>query len=224
MLQPKAVLFDLDGTLLDTAADLGKALNRILAAKQLAPINQELIRPAAGQGCKGLLKLGLGLDIDHPSYAELAENLLNYYQEHLFDTTQLFAGMETVLAHLEEVGIAWGIVTNKPTRFTNSLAEKLKLDKRALCIVSGDTLDKRKPHPEPILHACKLLNLEPSECLYVGDSEVDIIASKAAGTTSLVAMYGYIPESVNPKSWNADGYIKHPEEIIEWLALRLNPI
>lgn len=213
----KAVLFDLDGTLLDTADDLGHALNHVLATKGLAPLPLTQIRPAAGYGCKGLLKLGLNIEHTDTNYSSLSEILLQHYHDHLFDNTRLFAGMEQVLTHLEKMNMPWGIVTNKPVRFTSRLVEKLQLHQRAACVISGDTLKNAKPHPEPLLHACELLGQNPKETLYIGDSEVDVIASKAAGASSLVALYGYIPAHVNPQSWKADGYIQQPQEILNWI-------
>jgi 2-phosphoglycolate phosphatase len=214
----KAVLFDLDGTLLDTATDLGQALNNILIKRNLAPLSHEAIRPAAGKGCRGLLKAGLDMEEDHPEYKALCTELLGHYHAHLADTTRFFPGMEEVLVHLEQLNIPWGIVTNKPERFTFKLLDSLQLTKRAACIISGDTLKNSKPHPEPILHACNLLQQKPDECLYVGDSEIDIIASKAAGSPSVVALYGYIPAGENPSLWLADSYIHHPKEIITLLT------
>lgn len=212
------VLFDLDGTLLDTATDLGHALNTILIKRNIAPLSHDLIRPAAGQGCRGLLKIGLNMEETHPEYPSLCTELFRHYHSHLADTTTFFPGMETVLEHLEKANIPWGIVTNKPERFTTKLLDSLQLTQRAACIISGDTLKKSKPHPEPILHACQLIQQDPAECLYVGDSEVDIIASRAAGSPSVIAMYGYIPPEANPKQWNADGYIQQPMDIITLLS------
>jgi 2-phosphoglycolate phosphatase len=214
----KAVLFDLDGTLLDTATDLGHALNSILTKRNLKTLSEAMIRPAAGRGCKGLLKAGMNMGEDHPDYKSLCTELLGHYHAHLADTTRLFSGMEAVLQHLEQNQIPWGIVTNKPERFTLKLIEKLQLTARSACIISGDTLKNSKPHPEPILHACQLLQQDPAECLYVGDSEIDIIASKAAGSPVLAALYGYIPAEEDPYLWNADAYIKQPSDIITLLA------
>jgi 2-phosphoglycolate phosphatase len=208
----KTVLFDLDGTLLDTAADLGLALNAILLQRKLAPLDHEAIRASAGRGCKGLLKLGLDMEDTHPEYAQHCVELLANYEKYLLQNTQLFPGMENVLLRLDEKNIPWGIVTNKPQRFTTRILQHLNLARRAACVVSGDTLAYCKPHPEPILHACS------TESLYIGDSEVDIIASRAAGTRALVALYGYILENENPQLWQADGYIQHPAEILSWLS------
>ena len=210
----KAVLFDLDGTLLDTAPDLGKALNGVLQTSGLPALSDNIIRPFAGSGSKGLLKLGLNIEEHDPRYLTLTEQLLNFYQEYLCDTTQLFPGMEDVLSFLEQNQIPWGVVTNKPAKYTDPLMKHLNLTSRAVCIISGDTLQNRKPHPEPILHACSLLKQHPKDCLYVGDSEIDIIACKAAGSSSLAALYGYIPTGENPLQWQADGYIKHPLDIL----------
>jgi 2-phosphoglycolate phosphatase len=217
MTRIKSVLFDLDGTLLDTAADLGQALNDTLVKRQLEPLHLSKIRNNAGRGCRGLLKLGLDMENTHPEYAALCIELLDNYQRHMLTSTQLFPGMDAVLHHLEDNNIPWGIVTNKPHRFTQELIRHLKLETRAACVISGDTLAHSKPHPAPILHACQQIGLTAAHCLYVGDSEIDIIASRAAGSPSLVALYGYIIETENPETWNADGYIHHPHEILTWL-------
>jgi 2-phosphoglycolate phosphatase len=219
-----AVLFDLDGTLLDTANDLGLALNHLLQEQHLPTVPYEMIRPAAGSGCRGLLKLGMNMGPENPRYPLLCERLLALYQHYLLETTQFFPGIENTLAFLEKNSIPWGIVTNKPAIYTDQLMTHLQLDKRAVCVISGDTLAKRKPHPEPILHACRLLQQDPKHCLYVGDSLVDIQACKAAGSPSLAALYGYIPLEENPLSWEADGYIKHAQEIIEWFSSRKTEI
>lgn len=210
----QGILFDLDGTLLDTAQDLVTSLQH-LNEKTLTFNNA--IRAAAGKGCKGLIKTGLNIGHEDSRYHELAQKLLSHYGNHLLDTTILFPGMEIVLDHLDKIQLPWGIVTNKPHQYTQPLLTGLKLIERTQCIISGDSLSKCKPHPEPLLHACTLLKIAPEHCLYVGDSEIDIIASKAAGISSLVALYGYIAENEDPHAWKADGYIKRPEEILDWL-------
>jgi 2-phosphoglycolate phosphatase len=220
MLTIKAVLFDLDGTLLDTALDLGTALNQLLQEQQLPLLPLEQVRAAAGSGCKGLLKLGMNIEPNDVRYPLLSEKLLRFYQHYLISTTQLFPGMAETIDFIEEKNLPWGIVTNKPARYTDPLITHLQLDKRAGCVISGDTLQNRKPHPEPILHACSLLQQEPKYCLYIGDSVIDILACKAAGAHSLAALYGYIPAEEDPMSWGADGYVHHPLEIKEWLELQ----
>lgn len=216
----KAVLFDLDGTLLDTAQDLISALHSLLQSlpshhSKLLGTPDEL-RTAAGRGCKGLIKTGLNIDDNDERYPALAEQLLNHYETHLLDTTNFFPGIPELLDHLDQYQIPWGIVTNKPGRYTQIIADELKLTDRAKCIISGDSLTHRKPHPEPILHACQILQTSPQECLYVGDTYVDVLASQAAGSPLLVALYGYISELDDPKSWNAAGYISHPKDILNW--------
>jgi len=218
MTSHNAVLFDLDGTLLDTAPDLALALNQLLKAHDRPSLNLTAIRPEAGHGCKGLLKLGLQLDEQHPDYPLRCDEFLHFYERCCLENTRLFVGMDEVLTHLEKNDIPWGIVTNKPARFTTLLLDHLRLAERAACVISGDSLPNSKPHPEPIWHACRLLAKSPSECLYVGDAETDVQASKAAGTFSLAALYGYIPLDEDPYGWQADGYIQRPGEIIRHLG------
>jgi 2-phosphoglycolate phosphatase len=213
----KAVLFDLDGTLLDTAGDIGTALNRILLARNLPPLPLATIRPIVGGGYRSLLKLGLNMEPEHEDFPALTHEFINYYHEHLGQFTEFFPGMEVVLAYLEANNILWAVVTNKPHIFTMRHVEDLPLLQKAACIVSGDTLARAKPYPDPILHACELMGVDPADCLYIGDAEVDILASRAAGVAVLGALYGYIPSEINPTTWLADGYISHPEEILSWL-------
>jgi 2-phosphoglycolate phosphatase len=216
----KAVLFDLDGTLLDTAADIGSALNAVLKTQNRPALTPAQVRSYTGKGATGLLRLGLQIEIEDPQYARLSAEFLAHYEKCLLETTHLFAGMEQVLQTLDDKNIPWGIVTNKPQLYTTKIVEGLLLHHRAKCIISGDTLKNSKPHPEPILHACKLLNVDPSECLYIGDAEIDMIASLAAGVTPLAALYGYIPDDENPQTWNAHGYINKPADILTWLMLQ----
>lgn len=206
-----SVLFDLDGTLLDTIHDLARALNNILQKHQRPILPVEKIRPFAGHGYRGLLELA-GLS------TSLGEQILEQYQIHLLDSTTFFPGITEVLTHLEDHHIPWGIVTNKPARFTLKIIEGLNLMDRAACVISGDTLTNCKPHPEPILHACQLMQRAPEECLFIGDAKIDILASQAAGASSLVALYGYIPEEEQPETWGANGMIHHPLDILKWLT------
>lgn len=212
------LLFDLDGTLLDTAPDLGWALNQLREEHQLPPLEMDLIRPTVGYGSRSMLKLGFDVDEAHPSYSNLVARLLDLYQIRMTQETKPFNGMLDVLAALEQQGIIWGIVTNKPSRFTYEILKAMQLETRAAVIVCGDSLPKRKPNPDQILHACTTLRQKPEECVYIGDTEIDVTASKAAGTKSLVAMYGYIAPDENPTNWEADGYINKPLDIIDWLA------
>ncbi len=211
-----AVLFDLDGTLVDTAPDLLRALNTLRREYGFDELSLSAIRPQISLGSKPLIKQLLGIEENHPQFLHLRARFFDLYQHHIADATQFFPGIEEVLMHLETNHIPWGIVTNKLKRHTIELLKILKIDHRPACVVCGDTLSTYKPHPEPILHACELIKKMPANCLYVGDSATDVIASKAAGTQSLVALYGYIGNE-DPLAWEADGYVRDPLEILTWL-------
>ena len=211
------VLFDLDGTLLDTAPDMALALNMLRNQHGLADLPLSVIRPSVGYGSRALLKLGFNIDETHEKYPKLLEEFFAAYDKCLALSTALFPEMSSVLSHFDEKNIPWGIVTNKPARFTHGLLDALDLTQRCAVIICGDTLNNRKPHPEPILHACKLLQRAPETTLYIGDTITDVQASKAAGTRSLVALYGYIGAEEDPYTWEADGYIEKAGEIIPWI-------
>jgi 2-phosphoglycolate phosphatase len=212
----KVVLFDLDGTLLDTAPDLAFAINKLLEMKGRPALPFSIIRPLAGHGGRGLVKLGFNITEDDPQFADLWQGFLALYREHICQHTCLFPGLDIVLNYLTENKLTWGIVTNKPGWLTEPLLQQLKSLEPA-CVVSGDTLPKRKPDPEPLLHACQLLNVQPSDCVYIGDSERDIQAAKSAGMPSLLAHWGYLADTDPFEAWQADGIIRNPKEIIDWL-------
>lgn len=214
----KAVLFDLDGTLLDTVPDLVYALNRLRLENDLPEMPLEKIKPLVSLGSRAMVREALSISETDSRFSQLREHFLALYEHHLADSTRFFPNIERVLEHLDQNGIHWGIVTNKLTRHTLALLKALQFDHRPGCIICGDSLPTYKPDPEPIRYACELLNQPPNACLYVGDAATDVIASKAAGTRSLVALYGYIHAHEDPFSWNADGYIKQPVEIIDWLS------
>lgn len=214
------VLFDLDGTILDTVPDLLFALNRVRAEFQLEPLPLEQIRPIANLGSKKMLKAALQVDENDARFNQLRERFIGFYEQHIADATQFFPNMERVLEYLDDEKLPWGIVTNKLTRHGTALLNALEFSHRPHCVVYGDTLKTFKPDPGPILHACDLLKLSPAQCIYVGDADTDIIASRAAGLRSLAALYGYIDKNIDPKKWLADGYINDPIEIIEWLQLK----
>ena len=213
------VLFDLDGTLVDTAPDMANALNRTLVNHGRQPLAFETIRPSVSLGGVALVKLAFELDEADPELDRLREEFLAIYRDNLSRESCLFPGMERVLAGLEEISASWGIVTNKPAWLTNPLMQDLQLDARTCCIVSGDTLEQRKPHPAPLLHACELLQCNPGETVYVGDARRDIEAGASAGMTTLVAAYGYIDKADNPEDWGADGLVDSPEEILAWVRV-----
>lgn len=214
----RAVLFDLDGTLADTAPDLAGALNRLLAERGLAPVPLEVTRPHTSSGARGLIGAGLGIGPDHPEYESLRARFLDLYAENIFVDTQLFPGMADVLTELERRQLRWGIVTNKAARFTDPLIAAMGLAQRSACTVSGDTTPHTKPHPEPLLHAARLIGLEPRTCLYIGDDLRDIQAARAAGMPVLAAAFGYLGENGDPAKWQADGVVNHPSEILDFLA------
>lgn len=211
------ILFDLDGTLLDTAPDLAHALNTTLINNQRPPLPFEIIRPVVSHGAKGLLELGFNINEHHADFIKLRDELLHVYQQALAVHTKLFPEIEQVLKFITENNLHWGIVTNKPGWLTEPLLKELNLFTQAACVVSGDTLTKRKPDPAPMWHACELINCKPEHCIYIGDAERDIEAGKRAGMRTLVAMYGYIATTDTPHTWGADGMIQCPSEIIEWL-------
>lgn len=211
------ILFDLDGTLLDTAPDLAAALNSVLIAYRRPPLPYEVIRPAASHGSKGLLQLGFKLEETHPEFEELKQQLLASYSENIARHTQLFPEMAEVLSYFAAHHIIWGIVTNKPAWLTEPLLRQVALPAQPHCVVSGDTVARAKPYPDSLLYACNLLACTPHHCIYIGDAERDIQAGNAAGMTTLIAGYGYLAADDQPQRWSASGIIDSPKAIINWL-------
>ncbi|GAB4057699.1 HAD-IA family hydrolase [Uliginosibacterium sediminicola] len=214
------VLFDLDGTLADTAPDLAGALNRTRLEDGLPALPLSQLRPLTSQGVRGLLRAGYGISPDDARYAALADRVLQHYSANICVDTQLFAGMPALLAELEARGLPWGIVTNKHTRFTTPLVAAMQLNQRAACVVSGDTTAKAKPAPEPLLHAAALCAIAPERCIYLGDDERDIIAAKAAGMHSVAVRWGYIGEDKPIEAWNADYTIEQPLDLLDYLSAK----
>jgi phosphoglycolate phosphatase len=213
----QAVLFDLDGTLADTAPDLAHALNALLEGQGRAPLPYEHIRSHVSQGGAALVRLGFGADLDGERFEALRARFLEHYQSRLCVNTRLFPGMAQVLESIERQGLAWGVVTNKPAWLTEPLMTALDLTRRAGCIVGGDTTEQKKPHPRPLLHASQCLGIAPTQCLYVGDDPRDVQAGKAAGMSTLVARYGYIHAGTDPAQWGADGLIDSAPDLLGWL-------
>jgi 2-phosphoglycolate phosphatase len=212
------VLFDLDGTLLDTAPDLANALNATLQGNGREPLPFDIIRPVVSHGGNALIQLGFGLSPGTAEFERLRQQLLSFYQANIAQNTRLFPGMDEVLDHIESNGLKWGVVTNKPGWLTDPLMEALGLANRAASIVSGDTLNERKPHPAPLLHACREIGAEPQHCLYVGDAERDVRAGHNAGMITLVAMFGYLMDDDHPETWGATALIDRPRDILAWLS------
>ena len=219
MTGPSALLLDLDGTLLDTAPDMGGALNLLRAEHGLEPLPGELIRPVVSHGAMRLVALGFP-ETTGDAFESLRLRFLELYAENLAVGTRLFPGFEAVLDQLEARGLPWGIVTNKPGWLTGPLLAALGLDHRAACAVSGDTLPERKPHPLPLLHAARLVGVDPMRCVYVGDAERDIQAGRAAGMTTVVAAYGYISDGEDPRAWQPHGVVNSPDELLDWMEQR----
>jgi 2-phosphoglycolate phosphatase len=212
----RAILFDLDGTLLDTAPDMVDALNALRREQHLAPLPFEAVRPSVSHGSRRLVELGFpGLPAD--GIAALQKRYLELYRSSLSTRTRLFGGMERVLARLAELGLRCGIVTNKPAWLTDPLLQELGLTSLFACVVSGDTVSARKPDAMPMLHAARLAGVDPAECLYVGDAERDVQAAHAAGMTALVATYGYLQSDEDWQAWGGEGAIGAPLELLAWL-------
>ncbi len=218
----KTVLFDLDGTLADTAPDLADALNTVLLNNNKDTLPFEQIRPMVSHGGMALVSLGFGIEPEHPEFEPLRQQLLEIYASGIANKTRLFPGMAELLDFIESAGMNWGVVTNKPAWLTNPLLDALQLSRRTVSIVSGDTLAERKPHPLPLLHACEQAGSQGFECVYVGDAERDIVAGHKAGMKTIVALFGYIGTDDRPDTWGADALLETPQEIQEWLQLNLS--
>lgn len=213
----KCILFDLDGTLLDTAADLVAALNAVLLAENRAPYTLAQARHTVSHGSVGMLELAFGKDQTEDELQGRRRIFLDHYQANLSQHSRLFADMPAVLATLEAAEIPWGIVTNKPEYLTFPLLTALDLHTRPRCIIGGDTLAVAKPHPEPLLLAAQQCATAPEQCLYIGDAERDIEAGRNAGMKTLVAAWGYLEDNDAHHGWQADGIIDSPSDILRWL-------
>ena len=215
----KAVLFDLDGTFADTAPDLAASLNHARASRNLPPLPLEVLRPQASHGSRGLLEVGFGIEPGHPDYETLRNIFLDHYERNICVHTRLFSDMAQLIGELEHRDIRWGIVTNKPHRYTLPLMKSLGYADRAACLISGDTCAHAKPHPEPMLKACQIIGVTPAQCLYLGDDLRDMRAANAAGMTGIIASYGYVSSDASIKNWNAQGSVDRPTELIAYLTL-----
>ena len=213
----QAVLFDLDGTLVDTAPDLGYALNLQRAQHGLPFLPDATIRPYASHGSRGLLEIGFGLLPEHPTFAQMRDEYLAFYTQVMTRQPVLFAGMEEALQAIEARGLRWGIVTNKPRRFTQPIVQAMGLDLRAAAVISGDDAPLPKPSPQTLLMACEQMAISPDQVLYIGDAERDVQAGKAAGMTTLVALFGYLGAEDTPETWGATGMIARPQALLDYL-------
>ena len=211
----KGILLDLDGTLVDTAPDMGGALNNLLVEENLAPLPLERIRPYVSRGGLVLTRLGFADKVPEQEIEPLRLRFLDHYHAMITDSSRLFDGFDSILGELERRGIPWGIVTNKPEWLTHPLLDGLGLSGRAGVVIGGDTLEKRKPDPLPLQVAAQRIGVDCASCVYVGDDERDVIAGRAAGMKTLVAAYGYIEADVDIDAWGADGTIQAPADLLD---------
>lgn len=215
------VLFDLDGTLLDTARDSVLCLNKALKSHGFTAVPDEVVKPFISFGAVAMINESLNQSVSEALRADIMETMLDFYQNNIAEHTVFFKGMPETLDAIEAKGLKWGVVTNKQERFTNPLMAALKLTGRAACIISGDTTANPKPHVEPMLAACEKAAVKPQECVYIGDASHDIIAGKNAKMKTLVALYGYLKPDDTPETWGADGMIESPEHLANWIASAL---
>jgi N-acetyl-D-muramate 6-phosphate phosphatase len=212
-----AVLFDLDGTLADTAPDMARTVNEMRTRRGLKPVAPAVVRPHVSKGARGMLMAAFDMATDHPDFPAMRAEFLEIYADNLFVDTVLFPGMGELLDRLEAEGIAWGVVTNKFERFARPLLESMGLASRARVIIGGDTCPRAKPFPDPLLHAARKLGVKPADVLYVGDDERDVQAARAAGMPVVVAAYGYLGDGTPPSEWNADGIVDSPAGLEAWI-------
>jgi 2-phosphoglycolate phosphatase len=213
----EAVLFDLDGTLADTAPDMARTVNRMRTNRGLEPVTAESVRPHVSKGARGMLMAAFQMGTDHPDFPAMREEFLTLYADNLCVDTRLFPGMLQLLDRLEAGDIAWGVVTNKFERFAKPLIDDLGLGDRAAVVIGGDTCPRAKPFPDPLLFAAASMGIAPMRTLYVGDDERDVQAARAAGMPVVVAGYGYLGDGPPPSLWNADGILNSPAEIEAWI-------
>ena len=208
-----ALLFDLDGTLVDSAPDLAGACNEMRVERGLAPLPYERLRRMVGSGARGMVGVSFGLVPESPGYLELRDEFLARYESRMTRETRVFDEMLPVLAWLAREGLPWGIVTNKATRFAVPLVAALGLADRAATLICGDTVAHAKPHPAPLLEAARRLGLAPERCAYVGDDRRDVDAGRAAAMRTIVAAWGYLGDGDAPEAWGADHLIARPDEL-----------
>ena len=214
----RAVLFDLDGTLIDSASDLGAAADKIRTDRGLPPLPLADYRPMAGAGARGMLGVAFGITPEHPEFEALRQEFLSNYDACLLDRTHAFDGVARLLQAIEAASMRWGIVTNKHERFTLPIAHRMPVLSNAATVISGDTTPHAKPHPAPLLEAARQLGLPAQQCIYVGDDERDIVAGRAAGMHTVAAAWGYIG-AVPLQSWHADTVANTPQDLLSLLGL-----
>jgi 2-phosphoglycolate phosphatase len=214
-----AVLFDLDGTLIDSAPDLGAAADKMRTDRGLESLPLALYRPMAGAGARGMISVAFGLTPDDARFAELREEFFRNYEARMTEHTTIFEGVAELIARIGQAGFKWGVVTNKSARFTVPLTKAMPLFNTAQTIVSGDTTPHSKPHPAPLLEAARQLDIAPGRCIYVGDDERDIVAGRAAGMPTVAAAYGYLGKTADTGGWKADATIAAPGALLNLLRM-----
>ncbi len=219
MPRPEALLFDLDGTLIDSAPDLAGAANEQRAAHGLPPLPYDALRRMVGSGARGMVGVAFGLAPGAPGYDALRDDFLRRYRQRLLHSTAVFAEMHAVLDHLDATTLRWGIVTNKALHMAEPIADGLGLRPRAAVLIGGDSTPFTKPHPEPLLEAARRLGLRPERCAYVGDDVRDMRAGKAAGMLTLAAAWGYLGDAEPVDHWGADVVLPSPLSLLNWLEL-----
>jgi phosphoglycolate phosphatase len=217
----KAVLFDLDGTLIDSAPDLGAAADKMRTDRGLPPLPLDTYRPMAGAGARGMLGIAFGMTPEHPDFPAMREEFFRNYESCMTQRTYVFEGVAQLIASLVERNVAWGVVTNKSMRFTAPLTKGMPLFASAKAVVGGDSTPHPKPHPAPLLEAARQVGVKPIECLYVGDDLRDVQAGKAAGMQTVAALYGYLGSQADVKDWGADTAIETPLALLELLNFRV---
>lgn len=215
----RAVLFDLDGTLIDSAPDLAGAANAMRISRQLTPIPLDCYRAHSGSGARGMLRVAFDTGPGDQAYEDLKQEFFDHYQDQLLLKTRPFEGVDGLLGALVEQGLFWGVVTNKGERFTRPLIQSMQLFAGAAAVISGDTTPHTKPHPAPLLEAARRIGVPPASCLYVGDDIRDIQAGRAAGMRTVAAMYGYLGPEADVSTWGADEVIEIPLGLLKWLGL-----
>lgn len=217
--RPQAILFDLDGTLLDSAPDLAAAANALRTARQLPDLPLQHYRPFVGTGARGMLRLALGVEENHADFAMLREEFFQAYEQRMGSQAQLFCGVPPLIATLQAQALPWGIVTNKISRFASPIVRSCATLSQAHTLVCGDTTPHAKPHPAPLLAAAQELGIPPAACIYVGDDERDMLAAKAAGMRAIAASYGYTGDAQHVQQWQPDAILNTPHDLLELLRL-----
>jgi phosphoglycolate phosphatase len=213
----QAVLFDLDGTLIDSAPDLGAAVDKMRVARGMSSLPLAHYRPMAGAGARGMIGLAFGWTPDHPDYEQLKEEFFVNYESCMTERTFAFEGVAQLIQELVDLKMPWGVVTNKSKRFAEPLTQAMPLFASAAVVISGDTTPHAKPHPAPLLEAAKRLAVDPAACVYVGDDERDIVAGHAAQMKTVAATYGYLGAQADVQRWQAHAQIDSPEQLLKLL-------